>query len=163
AGVVWIAVALTRFPGIVRRTPRTWVVRTSIAFGWLGGVVAAVAPLRARDPSVPAAPLLVAVAVAGACAAASRWLRSEPRRLCRPVWLAALVAATFVPALALYPSLLAFSIAAKERLIATEYGPQVLSQRSDLQDLLESALAEIDAQPSLTEFVSEPTGSPRPN
>ena len=55
--------------------------------------------------------------------------------------------ALLVPAIAMYPSLSAFAIQAKERLIANEYGAQVIAQRDDLQQRLQRALDQIDALP----------------
>src|SRR5262249_11247565 len=67
--------------------------------------------------------------------------------------------ALLAPALAMYPSLFAFAIGAKERLIATTYGPQALSQREDLQRRLTRAIEEIDTLP-LRDFVVGPDETP---
>ena len=74
----------------------------------------------------------------------------------RPLW--ALFLALLVPALAMYPSLLAFTTAAKERLIATQYAPLAARQRQDLQDALYATLDEIDAHPTLPDLVEPVEG-----
>ena len=65
----------------------------------------------------------------------------------------------------MYPSLLAFMTAAKERLIATQYAPLAASQRQDLQDALYATLDEIDAHPNLLELVerSKDATAPTPD
>ncbi len=57
--------------------------------------------------------------------------------------------ALLVPALATYPSLLAFTTQAKEALVADTFGPQAGSIREDLQRQLHEALTQIDAQQGL--------------
>ncbi len=61
----------------------------------------------------------------------------------------------------MYPSLYAFATEAKEQLVATEFGPQALGQREALKEQLQQTVDEIDAQPSLAQFVAgSQTGSP---
>ena len=57
----------------------------------------------------------------------------------------ALLLVLLVPALAMYPSLFAFATDAKERLVATDYGPQALGQRERLKEQLQQTVDEIDA------------------
>jgi len=54
----------------------------------------------------------------------------------------------------MYPSLLAHATDAKERLVATEYGSQAATLREDLQRRLQEAVEQIDAIPSLADFVN---------
>src|SRR5262249_58554301 len=95
-------------------------------------------------------PLMIAIAASAACALAVGRLGRELRRSSQAARLAALFAALVVPALAMYPSLLAFAIDAKEQLVARTYGPEALSQREDLQRRLQQAVDQIDALPSLS-------------
>jgi len=63
----------------------------------------------------------------------------------------------------MYPSLYAFALQAKERLVASEFAPQAASQREDLQlRRLPHALEAIDAMPALDTLVtgSEDTAAP---
>ena len=69
----------------------------------------------------------------------------------------ALFAALVVPALAMYPSLFFYATAAKEKLIATTFAPQATSQRDDLKDRLYQTLDQIDAMPTLADFVACPS------
>ena len=55
--------------------------------------------------------------------------------------------------MALYPSMLAYATEAKERLVGTEFGPQAVRQREDLQRRLQRTVDQIDAIPSLSAFV----------
>jgi len=68
--------------------------------------------------------------------------------------------ALLAPAFAMYPSLVAHSTAAKEHLVATEFGPQAASQREELQRRLQQAVEQIDAIPSLAEFVFGAVSTP---
>ena len=113
----------------------------------------AVALVQANDPARPIAPLLVAVAAVGAGSIAISTLRRRARRAPQAARLVALFLALLVPALAMYPSLLAFTTDAKERLIATQYRPLAARQRQDLQDALYATLDEIDGLPDLADLV----------
>jgi signal transduction histidine kinase len=157
AGVIWSAVAVTRLPS-VWRTRRAFTPRVEIA-GWLTGVALAVALVHGRDPDLPIAPLLTAVAAAGAgsIALSTMWRRTRHATQAGRLW--ALFLALLVPALAMYPTLFAFTIAAKERLVANDYGQLVARQRTDLQNALYGALDAIDALPALAGLVSEPQGT----
>ena len=69
----------------------------------------------------------------------------------------ALYLALLAPALAMYPSLHAFAIEAKERLIAEEFGPQAASQREDLWRLSrcrKTTRPRSTDVPTLVEFVT---------
>jgi nitrogen fixation/metabolism regulation signal transduction histidine kinase len=68
----------------------------------------------------------------------------------------AVFAALVLPSLAMYPSLHTFTTDAKDRLVAEQYGPAALRLRDDLQDSLNRAGEDIDALPSLSEFLIEP-------
>ena len=123
ASVMWSVVAVIRLPSLLRRMPRIWLPQAVATAAWLGGVSLVTAIEQRRDPAVPIAPLLVAVGVAGACAIVVARLRGRARRASQAARLGALFLALLVPAVAMYPSLLAFATAAKEQLVATEYGP----------------------------------------
>jgi signal transduction histidine kinase len=151
AGVIWSAVGVTRLPGVwrTRRAFARWVEVTA----WLTGVALAVGLLHSRDPSLPIAPLLAAVAAAGAGSITLSTIWRWTRHATQPARLWALFLALLVPALAMYPSLFVYTIAAKERLIATDYGQRAARQRADLQNALGRALVEIDAQRGLADLV----------
>jgi len=154
ASVIWSAAALARVPSLLARTPRRMLPHVLVSGAWAGGVVAAVLVLRLRAPGAPVWPILVAVSVAGTCAGVVAWMRGQARRASQAARLSALFLALFVPALALYPSLLALAIGAKERLIANDFAQQAVRQREDLQNRLYTSLDEIDALPSLTDLVA---------
>jgi len=149
---IWTAAAITRLPGIICRLPRA-AARRPIA-GWLAGAIAASIAVRAAA-SVPFAPLLVALGATLACAAALVGLRTRARRASQAARMFALLLACAVPALAMYPSLFAFATEGKERLVATQYGPQAQRQREDLKEQLQQSIDEIDALPDLSEFILE--------
>ena len=112
--------------------------------------------LGARDPSIPPLPLVLALAVAAGCALSLPRLRVRARRVSQSMRFGGAFLALLVPAMAMYPSLSAFAIQAKERLIATEYGLQAASMRDDLQQRLFRALEQIDELPGLPELVTAP-------
>jgi signal transduction histidine kinase len=154
AGVIWSAAGVTRLP-TVWRTRRALTPQVEVT-AWLAGVALAVGLLHGRDPGLPIPPLLAAIAAAGAGSIAISTIWRRTRRATQAARLWTLFLALLVPALAMYPSLLAFTIAAKERLVALDYGRLVAHQRADLQDALYTALDEIDAQPALAGLVSDP-------
>jgi signal transduction histidine kinase len=137
---------------VVRRVPRDVLARGG-PIAWFAGAAAAVAVVS-QMTTVPAGPLLIALIAAGLAAASLVRLRSRARRASQAARMFALLIVLVGPALAMYPSLFAFATEAKERLVATEYGPQALEQREALKEQLQQTVDEIDAQPSLAEFVA---------
>jgi signal transduction histidine kinase len=154
AGVIWSAVSVTRLPSVLRAR-RALAPRVAAA-AWMLGALIAVSVVRAIDPALPIAPLLVAALAAGIGAVALSTLRRRARRASQAARLWALFLGLLVPAVAMYPSLLAFTTGAKERLMATEFGPLAVGQRKELQNALETALAQIDARSSLADLVADP-------
>jgi signal transduction histidine kinase len=155
ASVIWSAAALTRLASLVGRMPRQTMPRVVIAIAWVAGALLAIQAANLRYPVLSLAPLLLVLAVAGGCAAAVAWMHGRARHASQATRLLGLFLALLVPAVAAYPSLLAFATAAKERLVAAEFGPQAASQREDLRKRLFATLDEIDALPSgLTDYVA---------
>jgi signal transduction histidine kinase len=154
AAVVWTAAAIALAPEVVWRTRRATESRAAVAGSWLIGVIVAIALVRPSASQVPLVPAAVAVLVAGASAVTVTGIRSRFRRASQSARIFTVFLALLVPAIAMYPSVLGFAIDAKERLVATEYGPQAASQREDLEQRVRNSLAEIDAGPSLKEFVA---------
>src|SRR5439155_4112644 len=120
ASVIWTAVAVLRLPSVGWRTPRRGEARAAAVAGFAAGVALTLIVLGRSGSSVPIGPLLVALAVAGGCAAVIAHLRGRARRASQAARFTALFLGLLVPALAMYPALLAFATAAKERLIETE-------------------------------------------
>jgi signal transduction histidine kinase len=156
AAVVWGAVAILRLPSARWRMPRKQAFRVVTVGGWLLGTAigAAIAHATWRSAPVPLAPVWVALAAAGASAAALGRFGPRMRRMSQTARLAVFFLALLGPAIALYPSLLAHGTAAKERLVADEFGPEAASLREDLQRRLQRTVEQIDAIPSLPEFVT---------
>jgi signal transduction histidine kinase len=155
AAVVWAAAGLLRGPAVLWRTVRARLGRTIVTASAAVGAAAVLVVAHAQNPAVPGGPLAVAVAAAGLAAA----LLSRPRAAARRASQAARLGVAFLgialPALALYPSLDAYAVASKERLVETQLAPLVASQREDLQvRRLPQALEAIDAMTSLREFVT---------
>ena len=141
AVAIWGAAAFVRLAMVVARTSRR-----GLAVGaWAAGSVLALALLHGRFPDLPMAPLAAAILIAGGCAVVAARISARGRYRSQAAGLGALFLALLVPALAMYPSLRSYSIAAKERLIATDFAPLALSLREDLQLRLRRALDEIDA------------------
>ena len=148
AAVIWGAAAIIRLPSTFWRTSahaglardRRW----RLARGRDGrrrSCVRRHGPARSRSGRCGSRSSL-----AGASAAAlapRRWRGS--RRVSQSARLAIFFLALLVPALAMYPSLLAHATEAKERLVADSFGPQAVSQREDLQQRLQQAVEQIDA------------------
>ncbi len=158
AAVIWSAVAVTRLPS-VWRTRRAFSRRSFAALAWLAGVALGLVAVRTRDATLSTASILWGLAAVGGASLAVALLRRRANRASQAARLFALFLALFVPALAMYPSLLAFVTDAKEYLIATRYGPQASEQREELQNVLYAALGEIEAMPWLAQVVTGPIDS----
>jgi signal transduction histidine kinase len=154
AAVIWLAAGIIRVPSVFWRTTRMLAVRVA-ALSWIAGTLAAAALLTAvTRTAVPLVPLFTAVFAAGACAVALVTLRARARHASQAARVAAFFLALLAPAMAMYPSLLSFATAAKERLIETEFGPQAATQRDALKERLLLALEQIDSMPSLADLLA---------
>ena len=164
AAVIWGAAAIIRVPAAAWRAPRVPSWRVTAASAWLAGALAATTVGRFVGPPVPLGPLWVALIVAGASASALARVGGRMRRVSQSARLAVFFLALLAPAFAMYPSLLAHATEAKERLVATEFGPQAANLREDLQRRLTRAVEQIDAIPSLDDLlrfdVPAPTRDP---
>jgi signal transduction histidine kinase len=156
AAVIWGAVALLRLPSTRWRFPRTRSFRASTVTGWAAGTLAGtlLASLLWRPAPVPFAPIWIALAAAGGSAAILARVGARLRRMSQTARLAVFFAALLVPSLAMYPSLLAHAMAAKERLVSEQFGPEAASLREDLQRRLQRTVEQIDAIPSLADFLT---------
>jgi signal transduction histidine kinase len=157
AAAIWMAVAATRAASTFVRAPRSRAARASAVAGWIAGT-APVIGFLAVTWDVPIVPLSTAVGVAGACAAMIGSVERRLRRASQAARLFTFFLALLVPALAMYPSLVAYAIDAKQSLVADVYGPQVLSQREDLQRRLQQTIDQIDAIPSLADYLGGTEG-----
>jgi len=153
ASVIWGAAVVMRVPAALWRTPRTTYWRLRATGAWLAGAIGATMVAREAHPAIPIGPLWAALAVASLAALALARVNGRVRRVSQTARLAVFFLALLAPAVAMYPSLLAHATEAKERLVAADFGPQAVSQREDLQRRLQQAVDQIDAIPSLAEFV----------
>ena len=153
ASVIWGAAAIIRLPATLLRAPRGWSWRLTAAGGWLAGAALASVAAGMAGAAVPIGPMWIALVTAGLCALSLARVNGRMRRISQTVRLAVFFLALLMPAIAMYPSLLAHATEAKERLIATTFGPQAASLREDLQKRLQQAVDQIDAIPSLDELV----------
>jgi len=151
AAVVWGVALLLYSVRVWRRVPRATFRRTS----WMALAAAVVVVFAASrtTAAVPAVPTLLAVAMTIVCALAVSTLARRIRRASQAGRLGVLFVVLAAPSLAMYPSLFAFGTAGKERIIETEYAPQALTQRDELRARLNTSLAEIDALPTLVDWV----------
>ncbi len=164
ASVIWAAAAIIRLPASLLRLPRGLWWRVTAACGWLAGALVGFALAPRPGSVVPVGPMWIALLVSAACALALARANGRMRRISQAARLAVFFLALLAPAVAMYPSLLAHATDAKERLIATTFGPQAASLREDLQRRLQRAVEQIDAIPSLDELVrldgAAPAGDP---
>jgi signal transduction histidine kinase len=153
AGAVWTAVVVTRAAATFSRWRRSRQFYNVAAAAWALGSLGASLVLG-RRLLVPLLPMWTVVAAAGACTVAVARYGHDVRRASQAARLGALFMALLAPALATYPSLVAYAIDAKERLVAEVYGPEALNQREDLQRRVQQTMDQIDAVPSLADFVA---------
>jgi signal transduction histidine kinase len=150
AAAVWAAAGIMRAPALVWRAPHAFTLGVGLP-AWLAGVGLAV--LTRHPGAVPLAPLFLVLAGAGLCAEALASRRGRSRHASQAARLGAMFLALLLPAAVAYPSLLAYGTAAKEQLVATDYGQQVASLRNDLQERMQATLGTIDAMPALDDLV----------
>ncbi len=153
ASVVWGAAVIIRLPAMLWRTPRTRFWRLLASGGWLTGSLITTLIARTATVPVPIGPLWVALLASGGAALALARGNGRIRRFSQTARLLVFFLALLAPSMAMYPSMLAHATEAKERLVATEFGPQAIRQREDLQRRLQRAVDQIDAIPSLYSFV----------
>ncbi|MBS1817701.1 MAG: HAMP domain-containing histidine kinase [Acidobacteria bacterium] len=156
ASAVWGVAGVLRAPSLLWRTTRHKGTRLLTVGSALIGALLVVAWLSSdRASAVPGGPLLLALGAAGFAAALLARPRGATRRASQAARLGTFFLGLALPALAFYPSLNAFSVAARERLVASDLAPLVASQREDLQSRrLPQALDAIDAMPALADFVT---------
>jgi hypothetical protein len=161
AAVLWSAVAVARLPSLWR-TRRAFSRGSAATIAWVGGAALGLTMIHLRDTTMATPSLAWAIAAVGIGSLAVAHLRRRAVRASQVARLFAFFLALFVPALAMYPSLLAFVTEAKETLIATQYGPQAANQREELQNVLYAALGEIETLPWLSDTVIRPVDGASP-
>ncbi len=150
ASVIWTGAVIIRLATLAWRTRRTAARRAIAAAAWMAGAGGALLMARRwAAPPVPSVPLLVALLGTAVCAAVLTRPHGPMRRASRFARLFGVYAALLAPALAMYPSLLAFAVQAKEELVAGTFGPQARNIRDELRRQAEQALAEIDSRQGL--------------
>lgn len=164
AAVVWGAAGVLRLPAVMWRTTRRPLRRPlTTAAATTGAVLFALVSMRGTQAIQPGMPLLLAFGAAGAAAIALTRPRGATRRASQAARLALLFLGLVLPALALYPSLNAFTVDAKEHLVESQFAPLVASLREDLQSRrLPQALEAIDGLAELSAFVSTSSADAAP-
>src|SRR5262249_3198124 len=142
------------------RTINTWPWKALKTAGWLVGASVMMAAASPAAAAIPVSPMWVALAITGAFAATVRRVSGRLRRASQAARLVIGFLVLPAPGIALHPWILAFAPDTKERLIASEYGPQAASQRGDLEQRVRSTLADIDALPALPQFVGGHVDTP---
>src|SRR5215467_9262096 len=151
--VIWGTAMIVQAIRVYWRTPSDPRLRVVASLSWIAGAGLVVALITVRAPSLPVWPLIAAIAAAGGCSVVLTTLPRRLRRGSQVGRLVAVFAGFVVPAIAMYPSLLSYATASKERLIATRYAPRAENQRNQIQQGLTEALHQIDAMKTLVDFV----------
>ncbi len=156
AAVVWGAAGILRLPAILWRTTRRPLRRVLVVASAATSALAVLALVSGADgDAVPLRPLVLVVGAAGVGAVLLSRPQGAARRASQAARLGLFFLGLALPALALYPSLDAYSVASKERMVASQFAPLVASQREDLQlHRVPQALEAIDATAALAEFVT---------
>jgi len=133
AAAIWTAVLFFRLADIASRRGRSALLAAAVVASALLGAGAGMAAASRLWGPPPPVPFAVALAGSAVCAYALSRPRGVFRRASQGARLILLYLALLVPALALYPSLDAFSRDAKDRLVAGTFGPEALlvASRSD--------------------------------
>jgi len=157
AAAAWGVALLAHAVRVFRPIPSRMQAVAALAWCTAAAIVAVVLSISTR--TVPLGPIALALVMAGLCAIALATLPRRARRVSQAKRLVASFLALAAPSLALYPALFAFGTAGKETLIESEYAPQALTQRDELRSRLYKTLDQIDAMPTLADFVRGPSGS----
>ena len=157
--VIWGTAMIVQAIRVYWRTPRDPRLRVVASLSWIAGAGLVVALIAFRTPSLPVWPLIAAIAAAGSCSVVLTTLPRRLRRGSQVGRLVAVFAGFVVPAIAMYPSLLSYATASKERLIATRYAPRAANQRNQVQQALAETRSQIDRMKTLGDFVRS-TGTP---
>src|SRR5215468_10934461 len=157
--VIWGTAMIVQAIRVYWRTPRDPRLRVVASLSWIAGAGLVVALITVRAPSLPVWPLVAAIAAAGGCSVVLTTLPRRLRRGSQVGRLVAVFAGFVVPAIAMYPSLLSYATASKERLIATRYAPRAANQRNQVQQALAETRSQIDKMKTLGDFVRS-TGTP---
>ena len=154
AGIIWTGVLAVRATTWRWRVPRSAGVTRLLTASWIAGAAVSTWIVRAMWGPVPGGPLLVALAAVAVCSLALDRLRSKLRVAARAARLAVLFTALALPAVAMYLSVDAWVMDAKERLISHTFAPEAASQRDTLKRQLDQSLDQIDAFPNLAALVN---------
>ena len=160
AGAFWVVATCVTLAQVIHQPRLGRRLRALPLAGWTAGVVLIGVVVRGGGAAV--LPLL-APALAGGLAGCL--IGPGRRRLLRTSSLgrlAAFFAALWIPAFAFYPTLHGLAVAAKERAIETDFGPQAVNQRAELQRQLEEALLAIDGQRDVPQLVDGASRSQPP-
>jgi signal transduction histidine kinase len=151
AAVIWGVALLFYMIRIWARVSRPTLI--SIAGMWFVAAGLTIFVASTITTAVPLVPSLIAVAMAGICALSLAAVAHRARRASQAGRLGMMFLVLAAPSIALYPSLFAFGTAGKERIIETEYAPQALTQRAELQTRLFKTLDQIDSLPTLADYL----------
>jgi signal transduction histidine kinase len=163
AAAIWSAALVLHLLDVAARRARRSALRPIGIAGCLCGFVAGAFLASLPWGPAPLLPFATAVGAACACAVALSRPRGPFRRASQAARLALFFVALLAPALAMYPSLDAFSSDAKEQVVATSFAPQVLSQRDDLLRQGDRTLNQIDAMPRLASLVEPKSDADTPS
>jgi signal transduction histidine kinase len=162
AGVIWTGALVFRVAALSRRQPRRAAART-VALAACGAGLAAGAFGASRVwGAAPLVPIAVAIVATIACAAALSRPRGAFRRASQTARLGLLYLAIVIPALALYPTLVTYVTAAKERVVAGTFAPEAINLREDMRRQSDRAVDQIDAMTDLAVLVSAQSEAARP-
>jgi signal transduction histidine kinase len=163
AAALWSAALVLHLQDVAARRARRSALRPIGIAGCLCGFVAGAFLASLPWGPAPLLPFATAVGAACACALALSRPRGPFRRASQAARLALFFVALLAPALAMYPSLDAFSSEAKEQVVAATFAPQVLSQRDDLLRQGDRTLQQIDAMPRLASLVEAKSDGDEPS
>lgn len=155
AAVVWGTAGVLRVPAVFWRTARSQRLRVLAGLSATVGALVLMLATRRMSSTVPLGPMLVALAASGAAALALSRPRGGARRASQAARLGLFFVALAGPAVAWYPSLDAYAVASRERMVTDDFAPLVARQREDLQSSrVPHTLETIDASTTLTAFVT---------
>jgi signal transduction histidine kinase len=160
ATVLWLAVVLLRAAALAWRLSwRDRVATGLLVASWVGGVLLVLS--FSASTTLPVTPVLWACSAATLLTLTISRGRARYRHASQGFRLVISVLAVIVPALVMYPMVLDVANRATRQLIETQFGPEALTQREQIQDRVSRSRAQIDRIQGL-EDLAETTALPSP-
>ena len=156
---LWFAVVLLRAAALTWRLSwRDTAASVLVSAAWLAGVLLILS--RTNSAAMPRGPVVWTCGAAIVLALAlGRW-RSHHRHASQGLRLVVSALAMIIPALVMYPAALNVATRATRQLVETQFGPEALTQREQIQERVKGSRTQIDRMEGLEDLAEAAAGPP---